>query len=402
MVCRSFQRPDGKVDTGVSREPFVSYAQNHEDVVLARALHPDRESGFWIDVGAGDPLLESVTAAFSERGWTGINIEPLSREYEQLRAARPHDTNLCVALGATSGTATLFQGPETDRGASTMRSDIVASRGAEADEFRAVEVPVVTLADIVAEHVSGPVDFLKIDVEGLEYEVLAGADFRTFRPRALVVEATIPNTTKPSHESWEPILLEAGYRLAMFDGLNRFYASEDEPDLLEALAIPANVFDNFVSYRWTLEFSKSAKYAEDLNAQIVRLRSDYDVARAAYGSAQAASAEAQVELTRLHTEVALALDDAALAWRTARYGQDEARIAEERAAVLQEELAAAQMRGVRALAEVVTTREQVSAVRAEVDAGRAALCALEATRTFRYTANMRTRYARLRKLLRIT
>src|SRR5680860_1737441 len=60
--CRSRQ---------MSRGPFVSYAQNQEDVVLARALHPDDRGGFWVDVGAGDPVLDSVTAAFAERGWRG-------------------------------------------------------------------------------------------------------------------------------------------------------------------------------------------------------------------------------------------------------------------------------------------------------------------------------------------
>jgi FkbM family methyltransferase len=409
LVRRSFQRPGGKVDTGVSREQFVSYAQNYEDVVLARAFHPDRESGFWIDVGAGDPVSESVTAAFSDRGWSGINIEPLAREYEQLRAARPIDTNLCVALGATSGIATLFQGPERDRGASTMRSDIVASRGAEADEFTAVEVPVCTLTEIVSEYVSGTVDFLKIDVEGLEHEVLMGADFTRFRPRALVIEATIPNTTKPSHELWEPLLLDAGYRCTMFDGLNRFYASEDEPDLLDALAIPANVFDQYVPYRWIRELGEATTYAEGLTLQVGRLRADYESAQTALESAhaesiriQTESLQTQAELARLHGEMMRVEDDAALAWRTARYGQDEARIAEENTAVLQQELAAAQMRSARALADVVSAGDELLAARADIDTSRGALEALEATRTFRYTASMRARYAMLRKLLHLS
>ena len=50
----------------MSGDRFVSYAQNQEDVVLARALHPDDRGGFWVDVGAGDPVLDSVTAAFAE------------------------------------------------------------------------------------------------------------------------------------------------------------------------------------------------------------------------------------------------------------------------------------------------------------------------------------------------
>jgi hypothetical protein len=55
--------------------PFISYGQNSEDVVLWRALR-DIGTGFYVDVGAGDPKEDSVTHAFYERGWSGINIEP--------------------------------------------------------------------------------------------------------------------------------------------------------------------------------------------------------------------------------------------------------------------------------------------------------------------------------------
>jgi FkbM family methyltransferase len=322
----------------VSQDPFVSYAQNHEDVVLARALHPDRESGFWIDVGAGDPVSDSVTAAFSERGWHGVNIEPLAREFKALCAQRPSDINLCVAVGATSGTATLFEGPDHDRGGSTLRPDIVASHGPDAANFTTVDVPVQTLAELVAEHVHEPVDFLKIDVEGYEYDVIAGADFSEFRPRVLVVEATFPNTTKPSHESWEPLVLEAGYRFAMFDGLNRFYANADEPDLFEALSIPANVLDDYASHRWLEEFAQATRFAESLSSQLADLEG------------------LRPELEGAHEEIRRLAADAAVAWKTARYAQDRARTDAERAFVLQDELGAAQMRSALALAEVVSVQ----------------------------------------------
>ena len=99
----------------MSRDPFVSYAQNQEDVVLARALRPDDRGGFWVDVGAGDPVVDSVTAAFAERGWRGVNVEPLPFEHERLCAARPADTNLRVALGATAGLGKLFVEPAENR-----------------------------------------------------------------------------------------------------------------------------------------------------------------------------------------------------------------------------------------------------------------------------------------------
>src|SRR5215831_3973844 len=81
---------------------FISYAQNFEDVMLWRALkHIDK--GFYIDVGANDPDKDSVTKAFYERGWRGINVEPVPQWFERLEKARPRDLNLQLALGAEPG-----------------------------------------------------------------------------------------------------------------------------------------------------------------------------------------------------------------------------------------------------------------------------------------------------------
>src|SRR5690349_11165871 len=82
---------------------FVSYAQNCEDVMLYRALR-DVAQGFYIDVGAAGPDVDSVTRAFYERGWRGINIEPVAACHEQLAAARPEDTNLPIAVADYRGT----------------------------------------------------------------------------------------------------------------------------------------------------------------------------------------------------------------------------------------------------------------------------------------------------------
>src|ERR1700761_8288608 len=62
---------------------IVSYAQNREDVLLWRALH-DLPAGFYIDVGAEDPTKDSVTRAFYERGWGGINVEPVQEPFHKL------------------------------------------------------------------------------------------------------------------------------------------------------------------------------------------------------------------------------------------------------------------------------------------------------------------------------
>ena len=88
------------------REPIVSYSQNAEDVRLWRVFR-NVENGFYVDVGAADPSVDSVTRLFYDHGWSGINIEP-SPCFETLSVARPRDVNLRVAIGESEGSVPFF------------------------------------------------------------------------------------------------------------------------------------------------------------------------------------------------------------------------------------------------------------------------------------------------------
>lgn len=79
----------------VATMTFISYAQNFEDVRLWRALN-SFECGFYIDVGATDPAHDSVTKAFYDHGWSGINVEPMQNYYDALRQQRPRDHYLAM------------------------------------------------------------------------------------------------------------------------------------------------------------------------------------------------------------------------------------------------------------------------------------------------------------------
>ena len=223
---------------------FISYAQNFEDVMLWRALRTVAD-GFYIDIGAAHPETDSVTRAFYDRGWAGINVEPVPEAAARLRGARLRDATLQVAVGEAPGQAEFFVVEGT--GLSTTRRDLLA--GYEQGGFQAhrIQVEMRTLADICREHAPGPIHFLKIDVEGAEQAVLAGADFHAFRPWIVLAEATEPMSDRPAHAGWEGILLRARYRFAWFDGLNRFYVAEERAaELLPYFVAPPNVFDDFV------------------------------------------------------------------------------------------------------------------------------------------------------------
>jgi FkbM family methyltransferase len=222
---------------------FISYAQNGEDAMLWRALKEARD-GFYIDVGAHHPREDSVTLAFYQRGWRGINIEPVAEGFRRLRIARPRDINLNVAIGETAGSLPFYRLPRT--GLSTLDRAQAEEHRAAGFEVQAREVPVVRLDAICRDHVRGPIHFLKIDCEGAEREALASADFAAFRPWIALVEATRPNSQEKNHHLWEPLLDAAGYRFVWFDGLNRFYLAGERFDALKAhFETPLNVFDKY-------------------------------------------------------------------------------------------------------------------------------------------------------------
>src|SRR6516225_12219532 len=86
---------------------FTSYAANREDVLLNRALAAV-ERGFYIDIGAGDPVINSVTRGLYAKGWSGINVEPLKFRYERLVQQRSRDVNLRAVCSDKEGEVTFY------------------------------------------------------------------------------------------------------------------------------------------------------------------------------------------------------------------------------------------------------------------------------------------------------
>jgi hypothetical protein len=84
-----------------------------------------------------------------------------------------------------------------------------------------------TLAALCEQHAPPTFEFLKIDVEGAEADVLRGADFVRFRPKVIVVEAIKPFTLAPAWDEWESLLARHGYAYVWDDELNRYYVAEE-------------------------------------------------------------------------------------------------------------------------------------------------------------------------------
>lgn len=221
---------------------IISYAQNFEDVMLWRSLKHVKK-GFYIDIGAQDPVKDSVSLAFYEQGWRGIHVEPTRQYSQMLREARPDETVLQMAVGLGE-TLTLFEFKDT--GLSTGDPEVAQRHKDAGFQCTETNVEVLSLDDLLEQVETEDVHWMKIDVEGFEKSVLQSWKLSLKRPWVVIIESTKPMTSESNHHQWESEILKKGYSFAYFDGLNRFYVSSEHSDLKKSFLIPPNLFDGFI------------------------------------------------------------------------------------------------------------------------------------------------------------
>src|SRR2546421_1258189 len=214
--------------------PPLSYAQRFEDFHLWRCFD-GLPSGFYVDIGAGHPVYDNVSFAFYLAGWRGITVEPNPALAELGRAVRPRDQLHQALVGAAPGVATLYLQSEFHGLSTTDAEHAVTAEKETGRSAEAITLSVTTLAVLCEQHAPSTFEFLKVDVEGAEADVLRGADFSRFRPKVIVVEAIKPFTLAPAWDEWEPLLSRHGYAYVWDDELNRYYVAEEARALSEKL-----------------------------------------------------------------------------------------------------------------------------------------------------------------------
>lgn len=227
----------------------ISYAQNAEDILLDR-LFAGRV-GTFVDIGANHPFIDSNTYYFYLRGWRGVNIEPNPRAADLFQKHRPSDTTLTLALSDAEGELPFFEVTSADGSTGLSTLDRAAAESYRAEGGYTIaesSVPVRTLRSVIDEQGIEPPDLVSIDVECHEAAVLRGIPLDTWRPKVLVVESTLPLSGVPSYRGWEPMLLEHGYVLAAFNGVNRFYLRDDLAGERSRFETPVSALDRYMRH----------------------------------------------------------------------------------------------------------------------------------------------------------
>lgn len=196
-----------------------SYSQHGEDLGIDRLLNFPTH-GFYVDVGANDPDRFSNTRRFYDRGWCGINIEPDPVLYQRLVSRRPRDTNLNIGVSRSVSTLDFYHlFPNTLSTFSKPFAEEYQRLGYKLEYVSQVQTK--PLSQVFWEHSVSMIDFISIDTEGFDLQVLQSNDWDRYRPRALIVEKKTVGGT--NNDGVEDFCRSTGYYLSYSNHLNAIY-----------------------------------------------------------------------------------------------------------------------------------------------------------------------------------
>lgn len=166
-----------------------SFSQEGEDLIIDKILNY-KKKGFYIDIGAHHPIKYSNTYIFYKRGWNGINIDAMPDSMNEFKKIRPKDKNIQAAISNenTNVTFYIFNEPALN----TLNSEEAKSKDNK-NGYRIVKeikVDTIKLSELLAIQMENnqEIDFMSIDTEGNDLNVLKSNDWEKYRPNLIMVE----------------------------------------------------------------------------------------------------------------------------------------------------------------------------------------------------------------------
>ena len=211
------------------------------------------KQGFFVEVGANHPTELNQTWFLEQQGWSGLLVEPNPNLCELLCAQRPRSRTIQAAVGNEQqvGVVELFLGE------SHTHSTIKPLLGDPLTGAK-IRVPLRTLDSILSEADVGRIDFLSIDVEGMELAVLQGLDLKKYSPRLILLEEQRRDYKKHFY------LRRHGYRLVKRTGLNNWYVPPDSPATAGSLNTPAERWRLFRKMWLNMPFDNGKRKLKNL------------------------------------------------------------------------------------------------------------------------------------------
>jgi FkbM family methyltransferase len=218
-AARPHRIPPNKVDLPSLRATYgeALYSQDDEETLI-RAFFADRRGGFFLDVGAGDPVQDSTTYYLEEHlGWHGIAVDANADHAAGYEGKRPGTRFFALFAGEKSSLQRDFFVAEDRRFSSGDGTD---PRGGP---YRRTTVDTVALGDLLARERVSAIDFLSMDIEGAEPAALRGLDLRRFPPELAMVEIGSPAVGLAVAEQFALAGCREITAYRVVDAINRYY-----------------------------------------------------------------------------------------------------------------------------------------------------------------------------------
>ena len=202
-----------------------SYSQDGEDLVIASFVEMRMGPGFYVDIGAHHPKRFSNTFHFYKLGWRGINVDATPGSMDLFKRWRPRDINLELAVSSKKQELKfhLFSEPALNGFDGPIIKQYVKN-----DKFKlidAIKLKTISLKEIFEQHlpVGQEVDFLSVDVEGMDLNVLESNDWSLYRPHYIIVELLNEIGIVRDNDEVTNFLLGKGYAICAKSRLNGIF-----------------------------------------------------------------------------------------------------------------------------------------------------------------------------------
>lgn len=166
-----------------------SYSQDHEDLFLIN-YYKNKKEGFYLDIGSHHPKRFSNTYLLYKKGWKGINIDANKWAIILFKCLRPRDQNLCAIISTSNESVIFYEFNESALNGilSSQRVSMLKEMGFKFKRKKTMKP--ITIQNVINQyHLSEQrIDFLKIDVEGLDYEIIKSIPFSELKIELLMIE----------------------------------------------------------------------------------------------------------------------------------------------------------------------------------------------------------------------
>ena len=199
------------------------FSQFGEDISINR-IFPKPMSGFFVDVGCYHPKQHNNTWQLYKKGWNGINIDIDSIKIEGFSALRPKDTNINCAVSNMNGEVSYYTNGFYSL-VNSLDSDYVKGK----KNYIKKSVKCYKLTNIIddSKYKNREIDFLSVDAEGHDLDVLRSLDFDTYNPKLIAVEAYQATLSEVQKTELYQFLIQKDYCLVGWCGLSLLMANRD-------------------------------------------------------------------------------------------------------------------------------------------------------------------------------